>query len=77
MTSPTNRGGDSSKLAHVLFGYSQLSLDEREACRREILAFNRASGSERVSKKQQFADERRATKMDLGPVGRSCPCCGR
>lgn len=63
------------KTGRVLFGYAELTDAERAEFDAEAERFRRSAVTLRKDLRESFRGA--AEKMDLGPAGTGCPCCGR
>ena len=61
--------------SRVLFGYSQLTDSERTEFDNEAQRFRNSLPTARKDLRESFRGA--VEKMDLGPVGTGCVCCGR
>lgn len=65
-----------SKVAAVMQGFAALTPAQQAEF---ITVINRYIGGDLITKDRIVRESRRdwITKVDLGPVSQSCPCCGR
>ena len=59
------------KSKRVFNGWTKLSEDERNELEKAMREYKSAP----MDKRAQVRDE--VTKMQTGPLGQGCPCCGR
>lgn len=64
-----------NKVAQVLQGYLQLTDTQKAEFQREFQGFNQ--GGEYTKRVFRESVNASVTKMQTGPHGGSCPCCGR
>ncbi len=62
------------KTRTVFVGWLELTEAERRDFASEVTSAQQKSGSEQ---RRLLEEGRTAVKSYLGPVGQSCPCCGR
>ncbi len=64
-----------NKTERVFSGWLALTPVERAELEKAVREFNAGS----ISKQQELRESTRdhLTKMQTGPLGSSCPCCGR
>lgn len=63
------------RIARVLKGYIELSDNEKAELIRLFASLNSANFSERQTVTKSMNDS--LNRIDMGPVGAGCPCCGR
>ncbi len=59
----------------VYKGFTELNLSEREELIKAVNEFINADAQKRTAINESLGNI--VSKMDLGPMGGSCPCCGR
>lgn len=71
MTSPND--GPSKRVATVLNGFTELTTPEQNEFIRLLNMYTQSGGAQRTTLRKSFG----ANRVNLGPTGSSCPCCGR
>jgi len=59
----------------VYRGFTELSATERSELVKAVNEFIEADPAKRVAINESLGNT--VSKMDLGPMGGTCPCCGR
>jgi hypothetical protein len=63
------------KTRKVFNGWLNLTIGERQELQAAILRFNTSTDSEQRQLRESVRDS--VMKMDTGPLGGRCACCGR
>jgi hypothetical protein len=64
------------KTAKVFNGWAALTTDERQEFDRAVRDYNQQNESGKTKLRESVRKTADA-RMETGPLGRGCPCCGR
>jgi hypothetical protein len=63
------------KTQKVFNGWLSLTVDERQEFNKALREYTEKPESGKIEFRESI--HKSATKMETGPLGRGCPCCGR